>query len=114
MRIDKGFIGGSSNLLVLYLLKNKDMYGYEIIRELEEKSENVFQYKEGTLYPVLHRLEKEGWVKSYKLKGDRGRERKYYSITDRGKKQLVKEGKQWKLFTTSVGKVIGGDAHGFA
>ncbi len=114
MRIDKGFIGGSSNLLVLHLLKTRDMYGYEIIRELEEKSENVFQYKEGTLYPVLHRFEKEGWVKSYKSKGDTGRERKYYRITEKGIKQLVEERNQWKVFTSSVGKVIGGDSHAFA
>lgn len=110
MKIDKGFIGGSSILLVLYLLKERDMYGYEIIKELEEKSEKVFQYKEGTLYPVLHRLERENWVKSYKKKGDTGRERKYYSITDKGIKQLVEEKKQWELFSSSVGKIVG-DVH---
>lgn len=112
MKIDKGFIGGSTNLLILHLLKSKDMYGYEIIRKLEEKSDNTFQFKEGTLYPVLHRLEKEGYVKSYKKKGTSGRVRKYYKITDRGRKQFIEEKKHWQVFSSSVEKVIGGDAHG--
>ena len=113
MKIDKGFIGGSTNLLVLSLLKTRDMYGYEIIRELETRSEDVFKFKEGTLYPVLHKLENDGFVKSYRKKGDTGRERKYYQITTIGEKELTDEKLSWHVFSSSVNKVLGGDSYGF-
>ncbi len=86
MEFDKGLIGGSTVLLILSLLEETDRYGYEIIRELEQRSDKAFQLKEGTLYPVLHKLENDGYVESYKAKGDRGRDRKYYKITRNGKK----------------------------
>ena len=79
--MDKGLVGGSSMLLVLSLLTEKDMYGYEIIRALDERSDSTFQYREGTLYPVLHKLENKGFVTSYKEKTQQGKERKYYSIS---------------------------------
>lgn len=114
VKIDKGLMGGSTTLLLLSLLEKKDLYGYEIIRELEILSDNTFQFKEGTLYPVLHKLENLGYLESYLSKGDAGRERKYYQITKRGKKQLVEEKQQWDVFSKSVEKVIYGDDHEFA
>lgn len=114
MKIDKGLIGGSTILLLLSLLQERDRYGYEMIRELEVRSDKTFQLKEGTLYPVLHKLENLGYVKSYLSKGDAGRERKYYQITNRGKKQLIEEKKQWQVFSQSVEKVIYGDDHELA
>lgn len=114
MKIDKGLIGGSTNLLLLSLLDEADRYGYEIIKELELRSDKAFQFKEGTLYPVLHKLENSGFVKSYMAKGDTGKERRYYQITKKGKKQLVEEREKWKVFSTSVSKVIGGEIHAFS
>lgn len=110
--MDKNLIGGSTILMLLALLEEKDCYGYEIIRELKERSQNVFQFKEGTLYPVLHRMENQGYVKSYRAKAESGKERKYYRITAAGKAQLAEEKKQWEVFSTSVERVIG--ARGFA
>jgi PadR family transcriptional regulator, regulatory protein PadR len=114
VKFDKGLIGGSTVLLILSLLKESDKYGYEIIKELELRSDNTFQLKEGTLYPVLHKLENKGFVKSYKVKGDTGKERRYYQIIGKGKKQFVKERKKWELFSISIKKVIGGDVRAFA
>ncbi len=114
LKIDKGLIGGSSVLLLLSLLEESDRYGYEIIKELELRSDKTFQFKEGTLYPVLHKLENSGYVKSYLAKGDTGKQRKYYQITKRGEKQLVEEKKKWKLFTTAVNKVAGVEVYAFA
>lgn len=111
MDFDKGLIGGSTVLLILSLLEETDRYGYEIIRELELRSDKAFQLKEGTLYPVLHKLENDGYVESYKAKGDRGRDRKYYKITRKGKKQLAKEKEKWNIFSMSVNKVIGGELY---
>lgn len=114
MEIDKGLIGGSTNLLLLSLLEETDMYGYEIIKKLELKSDKTFQFKEGTLYPVLHKLENKGYVKSYMSKGDTGKERKYYQITNSGKKQLAEEKEKWDRFSVSINKVIGGGIHAFS
>ena len=111
MNFDKGLIGGSSALLVLSLLSEKDYYGYEIIRTLEERSDETFLYNEGTLYPILHKMERTGLVVSYKEKMENGRERKYYQITKSGLAQLETEMEQWEVFSTSVNKVIlGGKA----
>jgi len=113
MDFDKGYIGGSTILLLLSLLEESDKYGYEIIKELKERSNNAFEFKEGTLYPVLHRMENMGVVKSYRKESESGKERKYYSITSEGIKRLSEEKKQWKSFYVSVNRVIGGDAHAF-
>jgi DNA-binding PadR family transcriptional regulator len=113
MKIDKNLIGGSSILLVLSLLEEMDRYGYEIIKELEIRSDKTFQFKEGSLYPVLHKLENDGYVKSYMAKGDTGKERRYYQITKSGKKQLVDEKEKWKVFSVSVNKVVGGELNVF-
>lgn len=109
MKIDKNLIGGSSILLVLSLLSNADMYGYEMIKELKVRSDKTFQFKEGTLYPILHKLENDGFVKSYMSKGGSGRERKYYQITVKGKRQFEDEKEKWSIFSSSVNKVVGGE-----
>lgn len=109
MDFDKGLIGGSTVLLILTLLSEADRYGLEIIKELEIRSDNTFKFKEGTIYPVLHKLENDGYVKSYSAKGERGRARKYYEITRKGKKNLVKEKEKWNRFSHGVNKLIGGE-----
>lgn len=106
--MDKGLIGGSTVLMLLSLLEEKDYYGYEIIREIERRSKSIFQFKEGTLYPVLHRMEGGGLVKAYKGKSEAGKERKYYQITKQGKVQLAREKEDWEVFTGSVRQVLGG------
>lgn len=113
MDIDKGLIGGSTPLLLLSLLKEADRYGYEIIRELELRSDQIFQFREGTLYPVLHRLENNGYVRSYLAKGATGKERRYYQLTPKGEKQLAEEKKKWQSFSVAVNKVIGSEVHAF-
>lgn len=105
--MDKNLIGGSTILMLLALLEERDRYGYEIIKELRRRSQDVFQLKEGTLYPVLHRMENQGYVISYRAKAENGKERKYYQITDAGKAQLVREKEQWNVFRHSVERVIG-------
>lgn len=106
--MDKGLVGGSSMLLVLSLLTEKDMYGYEMIRSLDERSDSTFQYREGTLYTILHKLENKGFVTSYKEKTQQGKERKYYSITAKGQEQFAEESRQWQVFSNAVNKVVYG------
>lgn len=106
MKFNRGLIGGSTDLLILFLIYNRDMYGYEIIQELELRSEGAFLFKEGTLYPILHRLEEDKYLKSYQKKGERGRARKYYKLTAEGKEFLKNEYELWQDFVGAVDKVL--------
>ena len=108
MKIDKSLITGSTTMLILKLLYIEDMYGYQMIEELEKRSENVFALKAGTLYPLLHTLEQQNIITSYEQKSDNRRTRKYYHITDIGKKVFAKKEKEWHHYTSSVNKVLGG------
>ena len=108
---EKGLLGGSIQLMLLALLSEKDFYGYQIIKELEKRSESVFQLKEGTLYPVLHRMQNQGLLNSYDQDTENGKRRKYYRITEKGRKQLVSEKEEWRSFTASVNRVIGGSLY---
>ena len=88
--------------IVLKLLSERSMYGYEIIREVDERSEHVFDWKEGTLYPWLHRLESEGLVESSWSVSSSGRRRKYYGITRRGMAALEERTGQWMALRDAV------------
>ena len=85
MPIDKSLISGSTSMLLLKLLTATDMYGYEMIETLRKKSNDVFELKDGTLYPLLHSLEQKGYLTSYEEEAS-GKVRKYYSITGEGKR----------------------------
>lgn len=107
MKIEKSLLSGSTPLLVLALLKDGDKYGYEMIEELAQRSDDTFLLKEGTLYPLLHTLEKEGLVMSYNKVAPSGRERKYYRLTPAGGERLHYKEEEWKLFSEKVNAVIG-------
>lgn len=107
MKIEKSLLSGSTPLLVLALLKDGDKYGYEMIEELAKRSDDTFQMKEGTLYPLLHSLEKEGYVRSYTKIAPSGRERKYYHLTASGGSRLEFMEEEWQVFTKQVNAVIG-------
>jgi len=109
---EKSLIMGSADMLVLKLLNEKDMYGYQITEELKKRSENVFEMKAGTLYPLLHTLEAKELVTSYDTVCD-GRTRKYYSITDAGRKALTQKEESWRTFSAAVERVMAEVAYGF-
>ena len=107
MAFNKNMMSGSMVLLILKLLEKEDMYGYQIIQELEKKSDSVFQFKEGTIYPVLHDLEKKKFVTSYLEEGTSGKKRKYYKITEKGLQEVILKTDEWMKFSMSIMKVIG-------
>jgi PadR family transcriptional regulator PadR len=108
MAVNKELLKGSTGTLILTLLARKEMYGYELIKELEIVSDGLFELREGTLYPILHSLEAEGHVQSEWV-GDTGtRQRKYYSITKTGRGLLKEKRKEWADFKTAVDKVVFG------
>ena len=107
MNINKELIKGSTSIIVLSLLNNKDMYGYEIIQQMKKNTNDLFIMKEGTLYPMLHSLEKDGAVESYWYDTNEGRRRKYYRITENGRKILNIKKKEWRVFSTVINNIIG-------
>ncbi|WP_099336153.1 PadR family transcriptional regulator [Clostridium cadaveris] len=114
MKVDKSLITGSTTMLILSLLKDGDKYGYEMIKELEKKSDETFSLKEGTLYPILHGLEVDGMVESYSKESEMGRKRKYYRLTKKGLRLLEEKKEEWNLFASKVNKVLGGSGYALA
>ena len=106
MKLDKGLVAGSSTLLVLSLLEHTDLYGYQMIEELARRSNDVFQMKEGTLYPILHGLEKGKYLSSYEQQAPTGRMRKYYRLTRRGAAVLREEAAAWQTYSGAVNAVL--------
>ena len=98
MKINKELMKGSTSILILTLLKSEDMYGYQITQELERRSDSTFEMKEGTLYPMLHALEKEGAVESY-----------WYD--DTGKEMLESKQKEWNVFKKAMNSIIGEECY---
>ena len=110
MAIDKSLISGNTDMLVLRLLKDKDMYGYQIIEELARQSNRIFELKAGTLYPLLHLLEQKKYLEAYDGETVAGKTRKYYKITDDGRKHLEARQAVWENYTLAVNNVLSGGA----
>jgi len=95
---------GSTPLLLLSILATDKMYGYQIMRELEKRSEGYFTMTAALLYPALHQLEAEGLVKSEWQEGQGRRRRKYYTITSKGRKALTSSQTEWETFLVNLQK----------
>ena len=105
MAVEKSLISGSITMLILKLLSEKDMYGYEMIDTLRQKSQNVFELKAGTLYPLLHNLEEKGLLTVYEQEYA-GKTQKYYSITKNGESFLKKKKEEWEEYQAAVANVL--------
>ncbi len=97
---------GSTPLLILSVLSAEKMYGYQIMRELERRSEGYFSMTAALLYPALHQLEVDGLLKSEWQEGQGKRRRKYYSITPKGKKALAASQAEWKTFMANLQRTL--------
>jgi len=102
----RDLIKGGSDSLLLCLLEQQPMYGYQIIKELEARSQGYFKFKEGTLYPALHRLERSGLIISKWQMLPNRRQRRYYYITAKGLSNLATERTQWQDFLTAMNLII--------
>jgi len=102
MKAQKELVGASTGLLILSVLAREASYGYEIIRRINEEAGGVFTWQEGTVYPVLFKLEKEGLLRSQWQQADTGRERKYYYITAKGRDALKTGAREWNAFHAVV------------
>ena len=107
MTINKELTKGSTALLILSVLSEQEMYGYQMIGEINRRSDNVFKMKEGKIYPILHAMVNAGLLESYDAKSETGRDRKYHRITATGSLQLKLRREEWQVFTGAVNRVIG-------
>jgi transcriptional regulator len=106
MRSDPQLVKGTVRLLVLRLLDQEPMYGYQMIQHLKDRSEGYFRLGEGALYPLLHEMEEQGFLRA-EWRDQEGRpRRRYYHLTARGRKELARRLETWEDFTRAVDLVV--------
>jgi PadR family transcriptional regulator, regulatory protein PadR len=98
--IEKELVAASTEPLILSLLSHGESYGYELIQEVKRLSGDKIQWTDGMLYPVLHRMEDNGWIKSRWVEIENGRKRKYYSIKKDGRQALKEKRAQWTVISS--------------
>ena len=108
MAIDKTLLSGSTSLMLMKLLSEQDMYGYQMIATLRERSDHTFDLKAGTLYPLLHSMEQKGFIASWEETAGTARPRRYYHLTDAGRTQLAAKEEEWRMYTKAVTAVMDG------
>jgi PadR family transcriptional regulator PadR len=101
-RVKKDLVAASAEPLVLSLLSRGENYGYAIIQSLHAVSREKIEWTDGMLYPVLHRIERKGWIKSRWIEAESGRKRKYYRLTARGEKALAEQRSDWMAVNTTL------------
>jgi PadR family transcriptional regulator PadR len=104
------FMNGVPELLILSLLRQREMYGYELVQEIRKATGSVISLGEGVVYPVLHGLEKDGALRS-RRKTVEGRSRVYYALTPTGEARLSELSRTWSRLTEVVRDVLGGVVH---
>lgn len=106
MAISPEMMKGTVVPIILKLLGEREMYGYEIIKVVHERTERALEWKEGTLYPWLHSLEQDGLITSTWRESEVGRRRKYYAITPRGLTALTRQVDEWQTLAKAVSAVL--------
>jgi PadR family transcriptional regulator len=99
-------VQGTLDLLILKTLSLQTMHGWAIAKRIQQISSEVLQVQQGSLYPALHRLEQQGWVKAKWAESETGRQAKFYSLTAAGRKQLEAETADWKRLSTAINLVV--------
>jgi DNA-binding PadR family transcriptional regulator len=107
MKLSKDLVAASTAPLILSLLQDGESYGYAIIQRVRELTDGEIAWTDGMLYPVLHRLEAQGWIRSRWGESDTGRKRKYYAITTKGKAALNEQKEQWQLVQNTLAQLWG-------
>ena len=110
MTFDKELMKGTTAPIILRLLSERQMYGYEIVKVVNERTDGRFQWKEGSLYPCLHRLEADGFIKSRWREAPSGKSRKYYRLSRKGLAELKTRTAEWKEYASAVNVLLMGVA----
>ena len=98
---------GTLDLLILKTLELEPMHGWGITQRIQQVSESVLQVNQGSLYPALHRLEEQGWIKANWKTSENNRQAKYYELTRRGRNQLAAERENWLRLSAAVARIVG-------
>ncbi len=106
VKAKKVILQGTVVLMVMRTLAREPMHGYGITLDIQTLSENLLRVGEGSLYPALHRMEQEGWIRAEWGTSENNRRARYYRLTSTGRKQLAEEEKNWELPTYAVGRVL--------
>ncbi len=106
MNVGKDLVAASATPLVLAILSEGESYGYAIIKRVAELSGGELEWTDGMLYPVLHRLERNGFVKAVWGRAESGRQRRYYRLTDRGEKELESQRRQWQVVDATLRRTL--------
>ncbi len=112
MDSERELLKGNTPTLALAVLNDGPLHGYGIAREIERRSDNALRFKEGTLYPALHALEREGLIVGEWEREGNGRERKVYRITPAGIADLESRTRTWNTFASAIERVLGGHNNG--
>lgn len=105
--LSKQALDGNVETLILAVLEAEPSYGYAIVKELNERSEGILQLGEGTIYPVLYRMEEKKLISARWRLAETGRQRKYYRLIAKGRKALAANLNQWQMLTEVMGRVLG-------
>ena len=103
----KDLIGASAEVLILGVLAREPSYGYQIIKRVNDESDGLFAWQEGTVYPILHKLERNGFVRAQWQDADTGRRRKYYYVTAAGRERLRAAAREWAAVNKLVVRLAG-------
>ena len=107
--LDRELKKGSAELLILSLLETQDRHGYDISRLIEERSEGTLAFRVASLYPLLYRLEKRGWIKGRWVEKAGQRRRRYYHLTKPGTQVLVAQKRGWEVFVAAINRITGAE-----
>ena len=99
-------VQGTLDLLILKTLSLEPKHGWAIAKRIQQISKEVLQVQQGSLYPALHRLEQQGWIRAKWMQSETGREAKFYSLTAAGRTQLEREKESWKRLSTAIDVVV--------
>ncbi|MBN1915376.1 PadR family transcriptional regulator [Candidatus Dojkabacteria bacterium] len=106
MNYSKELLKGTTNTMILTSLNSGDKYGYQIIKQIKQLSDNSLKLGEGTIYPILHKLERGRMLESYWIEQENLPKRKYYHITEKGKRKIKEAREEWKKFSTLIDKLF--------
>ena len=106
MNVGKDLVAASATPLVLAILSEGESYGYAIIKRVAELSGGELEWTDGMLYPVLHRLERNGFVKAVWGRSESGRRRRYYRLTGKGEEELASQRRQWQVVDSTLRRTL--------
>jgi PadR family transcriptional regulator PadR len=106
MKFRKELVGGTTATLILSVLNTGSAHGYEIVRRINELSDGVFEWQEGTIYPALHKLEDRELIQGQWVEAPSGKMRRVYSLTEHGKRALIADAQEWSTYSKAVGSIL--------